>query len=427
MKPGYYISGLLLALFILSACRTNNPGVQERDLSDIYNPSRSTLNPSYTLYHVNDSNSVIYIRVFPAELLFSQANEQGQMLAKLKISYRISQAGENLTEIMMTDSGSTIKTLNRNEVRNSFFSAIPVKAFKGSRYIAEVKLRDELRGSFNIEYLLVDRTSDFNAQNFRVLSSRTNYPAFTEHFNSQESFKLAFNRIGFDTILVDYYSPDRSMPRPVFSNTPEIPLRTVPDSSWYMPFSDTAIYSLETEGMYHLRMNSESKVGLTLFNFGTNFPRTLSPDDMLGPLVYLTSTAEFRDLRLQPNRKLAIDNFWLGTTTSMESAKELIKVYYNRVLFSNLNFTSHKEGWKTDRGMIYIIFGPPAKLEKSFNQEKWIYFSRRSSSPVEFIFDRKINMFTDRDFQLQRSTSSISLWTQAVQSWRKGRIYTTEI
>ena len=42
---------------------------------------------------------------------------------------------------------------------------------------------------------------------------------------------------------------------------------------------------------------------------------------------------------------------------SLERAKELIKNYYGRLQHANLFFTSYLEGWKTDRGMIFMIFG----------------------------------------------------------------------
>ena len=36
--------------------------------------------------------------------------------------------------------------------------------------------------------------------------------------------------------------------------------------------------------------------------------------------------------------------------------------YYRRVRFANEEFTQYKDGWKTDRGMIYILFGPPNQV-----------------------------------------------------------------
>ena len=36
---------------------------------------------------------------------------------------------------------------------------------------------------------------------------------------------------------------------------------------------------------------------------------------------------------------------------------ELMEEYYRRVSYSNENFDGWKDGWETDRGMIYILFG----------------------------------------------------------------------
>jgi GWxTD domain-containing protein len=184
-------------------------------------------------------------------------------------------------------------------------------------------------------------------------------------------------------------------------------------------------YKLEKTGIYMFKMDRNIMEGISLFNFGQSFPRIKTPDDLLGPLVYLTSSAEFRDLRMEPNRKLAVDNFWLNATGEMDDARELIRVYYNRVLYSNLYFTSFKEGWKTDRGMIYIVFGPPDRLDKMPDSEKWTYLSSRRS-PVEFTFNRDENLFSYNSYELDRRSSSTSLWSEAVRMWRRGRIYSPE-
>lgn len=36
--------------------------------------------------------------------------------------------------------------------------------------------------------------------------------------------------------------------------------------------------------------------------------------------------------------------------------------YFRRVRYANANFSLFQEGWKTDRGMIYILFGPPTEI-----------------------------------------------------------------
>ena len=44
---------------------------------------------------------------------------------------------------------------------------------------------------------------------------------------------------------------------------------------------------------------------------------------------------------------------------------ELMDEYYKRVSYANENFDGWKEGWETDRGMIYILFGPPDQVERT--------------------------------------------------------------
>ena len=111
----------------------------------------------------------------------------------------------------------------------------------------------------------------------------------------------------------------------------------------------------------------------------------------------------------------------------MDASRELIRVYYNRVLYSNLYFSSYKEGWKTDRGMIYVIFGPPDLLEKNADEEIWSYRSRRSSSKLEFRFIRNTTALSFEDFILDRNSSSTAIWGEAVESWKRGKIYSTEL
>ena len=126
---------------------------------------------------------------------------------------------------------------------------------------------------------------------------------------------------------------------------------------------------------------------------------------------------------LAPNLKLALDNFWLDRTGNPDRARELIRVYYNRVYYSNYYFTSMKPGWKTDRGMIFIIYGPPQTVTTLPNQEKWIYYKNNYSTTVTFTFDYVPTPYSLSNYVLQRSDSYDTYWRQAVDTWRNGNIY----
>jgi len=423
------IAGLIILIaFLASGCKKPASKVAiQRNLAEIYNPGRSSVHPDFFIHHVNDSNTVLYVRVYPSELLFNQANEEGKFLAKLKIFYELRELSKDMNEGIFVDSISISRSLNKEEVRNSFFSGLPVNARSGKKYSLKIEVSDEVRGAVTQTFLIVDKLTKFGDQNFKVINARTGYPGFTRYYASGELFRIQINQSGIDSLFVDYYSLDRTLPRPAFSSTPEIPMKSFPDTSYAASYSDSANFELPISGIYHIRINRETREGLTLYNFGESFPQVKTPDDLLGPLVYLTSSAEFRDLRMESNRKLAIDNFWLKLNPDIASSRELIRVYYNRVYFANLFFSSFKEGWKNDRGMIYIIFGPPRLLEKTAETEKWTYFTKKGGSTAVFEFKRHENQFTNLDYQLIRSANSTAFWRQAVESWRKGRVYSIDL
>jgi len=70
------------------------------------------------------------------------------------------------------------------------------------------------------------------------------------------------------------------------------------------------------------------------------------------------------------------------------SYNELMEEYYSRVEYADKNYTNYMEGWKTDRGMILIQFGPPQNIERHpFNSDNkpyeiWYYYDQNR----EFIF-----------------------------------------
>jgi GWxTD domain-containing protein len=81
--------------------------------------------------------------------------------------------------------------------------------------------------------------------------------------------------------------------------------------------------------------------------------------------------------------------FWAKRNpNSKEPNNELMEEYYSRIEYANKNFGSYSEGWKTDRGMVLIQFGPPQNIERhpfdSDNRpfEIWYYYNQNR----EFIF-----------------------------------------
>jgi GWxTD domain-containing protein len=152
----------------------------------------------------------------------------------------------------------------------------------------------------------------------------------------------------------------------------------------------------------------------------------MEPDMMIPPLEYLTTTEEFNSLKKGDTAKLTVDNFWLKAGGNVEMARELIRIYYNRMYYSNLFFTSYKQGWRTDRGMIYMIFGPPSYITKTATSEIWEYYVKQDASNLTITFNKVASPYSENHYVMLRNDSYTRYWRTAVDSWRKGKAYSLE-
>jgi GWxTD domain-containing protein len=159
-----------------------------------------------------------------------------------------------------------------------------------------------------------------------------------------------------------------------------------------------------------------------------------SPEVMIEPLAYLASRDELDSLRSALKPKVALDEFWIRCGGNVEKARELIRIYYTRVLYSNYYFTSYKHGWRSERGMIYVIYGPPDKVYKTVDGENWGYkksviqssWGGRYSVSEDFLFfnfKKRDNLYSDNDYYLSRNETLVTYWDKAIASWRKGIVF----
>ena len=176
-------------------------------------------------------------------------------------------------------------------------------------------------------------------------------------------------------------------------------------------------------GFLFLQLDTTIREGVTLFSFSSHYPSLKSVNQMVKPTRYICSRSEYNKLVNSELLKSAIDYFWRDKTGSSDRAREIIKKYYNRVVTANEHFTSYVEGWKSDRGMISIIYGPPSIVSKLNDREIWIYGDEKNVNSLSFVFNKMENPFTENDYKLQRSPMYKSSWYRAVDSWRSGRAY----
>jgi GWxTD domain-containing protein len=94
------------------------------------------------------------------------------------------------------------------------------------------------------------------------------------------------------------------------------------------------------------------------------FQRWLNQD-----VTYIITEAErnaFNQLQSNPEREQFILQFWERRNPTPGAAENPFQVeHYRRIAFANDHFSSSSgfPGWKTDRGRIYITFGPPDEID----------------------------------------------------------------
>lgn len=187
-------------------------------------------------------------------------------------------------------------------------------------------------------------------------------------------------------------------------------------------------------GNYRFEVNNVSENGVKLFKArefsikSPNYPSLKTARELAAPLYYLMDKKEFNKLMAIEDEielKKAIDRFWLNNIKNERIALSVISLYYERVEEANKQFSSFKEGWKTDLGMIYILFGPPWYVLNSLDESRWSYSHDVYDFDYNFFFKAsrlKSRAFPFDNFLLLRNNQYFSIQYQQVQKWLTGTI-----
>jgi GWxTD domain-containing protein len=108
-------------------------------------------------------------------------------------------------------------------------------------------------------------------------------------------------------------------------------------------------------------------------------------------LMYITDRKDIDEMRqASPEKKRELfQRYWKSKDPTPQTERnEIMEEYYARVAYANAHFSYYLEGWKTDMGMIYILFGAPSNIERhpfemnTKPYEIWSYYEQNR----EFIF-----------------------------------------
>src|SRR5215470_10027218 len=111
-----------------------------------------------------------------------------------------------------------------------------------------------------------------------------------------------------------------------------------------------------------LDKEQKRKMKKTLKELDTPYKQWLNED-----VVYIISPEErsaFLQLETNEEREQFIEQFWLRRSTNPDLPDNDFKEeHYRRIAYTNEHYASGIPGWKTDRGRMYIMWGPPDEVE----------------------------------------------------------------
>ena len=221
-----------------------------------------------------------------------------------------------------------------------------------------------------------------------------------------------------NTINVKYYPTPFIAALPPFMND-YVPPRN-PYSRIFQVNSGT-VFTPDSSGLYYFYSDSAA-TGFALLVRNFEYPKITRTVELSDPLLYITKRDEREKLAKSKELKPVLDQFWLEVGGSKENARRVIKNFYEQVEYSNYLFTGFKDGWRTDRGLIYIIFGKPDKVTRYGNREEWYYKGNANFEKVLFTFVRRPTLFTVDNFELVRDPVYQDLFYSIVDLWRRGVI-----
>ncbi len=428
---GVWIFGVLIGAGLISCQATKKVTVDSKDLSYLYNPTKVSLKPRFAVLNQSDAESVLSVKFFTIDLFFSEANPRGLPMAQLLVSVKLY---NTTNERILADTASMNINIIKEQSRQEYAYKIPLRVGPASRYVAEVKILDRLRLEIVQAFIPFNTLTETNKYNFIARGNFNKNELFNPVIKANEFVNLLYQRKPVDSLFISFYKPFTEVPHPPSMLLPEKVIDYDPDTVVVLPYSDTLPIMFPNEGMYFCSVARGIDQGYTFFNFGPSYPTMTKPEEMIKPLAYLATEDEMNTMLSSPKPKMALDEFWIKCGGNVEKSRELIRIFYTRILYSNYYFTSFKEGWRTERGMIYTIYGPPDKVYKSSDGENWGYRRPVIKSSwggrihlreqyLWFKFMLREDRFSDNDFFLNRSEALVTYWDKAIASWRKGIVF----
>ncbi len=372
--------------------------------------------PLVNLIHTSNDTSNVMLEFDADQLLYSRKSTHENFTAQLAVDLVIKKQGASADTLHYTF------TPPQMQESGLWRQEIPVPISFGN-FEVNVTLKDMNRRAQHEKKFIFLKNELPSTYDIRITANTAETPIYDQYLVTGDTIHLDFPRFKnaeYPPVEVFALTEIPNLPPPAFSNNSPV----IPDSTSFsltnLNFDGSRYHFLAENKSYLFRTVNSSQ--LYLYSNG-EFPTTTALKDLIAPLRYITSKSEFEYIYNVRDPYASFCNFWKDCGGSEEKAKELISIFFRRVNTCNTYFSTTVPGWRTDRGMIYIIYGKPTRVENIGYSERWIYGDETIPGSFSFLFRYKKDNLSDNVLILQRDGLYRNSWEIAVNTWRQGRVF----
>ena len=367
-------------------------------------------------------HSQVYFKTNEATLYFSIAS-----LHLLKKKNSVTDLFERRFKVEITIGNNKNEPISKeyshiatSNLMNLIVDSFPI-GLKPTAFDYEITVTDLNKNQFNYVEKEVDPSKEFGACYFLKRDAK-GVPVLSNYFSSENIF-LHSSKYKNQSVRCYQFDNNIIAPPPFIQLSGSVNLGSA-DSIYQIGFNANGVSEINLKEALLILSNDRLNLDDNYFLYQVTelYPYFKTYTELILPLKYITSRDEFTLLKNSTNQKERFEKFWIELAGSKEIAKELIKEFYGRVKFANSHFSSFKPGWKTDRGIMHIIFGEPEIIDVSGKEIQWTYSNKFEARSSTFTFYLSLSNISN-DFELVRNPLFKSGWYIAMETWRNGQVY----
>ncbi|MBK6766284.1 MAG: GWxTD domain-containing protein [bacterium] len=325
-------------------------------------------------------------------LTFVRSNEVG-FASRFEATFLIFDKDDNLAAErsidmeLTTDSFKETNSRLLNAIRTEEFFVIPGE-YDLSVVITDRETKRKRRWEGEITAAFMDSllaVSDLYWQNEDSLHSELGMPRVIESFsNRDDSARAGIDLISSSTAPLDLsWTITGEDNQPVMSLKQQFtPTGQIQHFDYVVAIKELPVqkYSLTFEALGGGRREARS---LTFSVSIPGVPASVTDITLaIRQVKYIATAEENRRLRSAGvlDREQLFREFWKRRDPTPNTPQnELMDEYYFRVQYADERYSTHRPGWETDRGRIYIMYGEPTDIERhpfesgSRPYEIWFY------------------------------------------------------